>query len=102
MLDLLVILHLQCPIVLYQLLITNLVTKAGNLEQQLLSKVDTTLFENFREATSRELKQRLTATDLNGYVKSTELVQTANEIGSIVANKADMSYVNQDSSGLTL
>ncbi len=75
--------------------ITNLVTKAGNLEQQLLSKVDTTLFENFREATSRELKQRLTATDLNGYVKSTELVQTANEIGSIVANKADMSYVNQ-------
>ncbi len=75
--------------------ITNLVTKAGNLEQQLLSKVDTTLFENFREATSRELNQRLTATDLNGYVKSTELVQTANEIGSIVANKADMSYVNQ-------
>lgn len=75
--------------------ITKLVTKAGKLEQQLLSKVDTTLFENFREATSRELKQRLTATDLNGYVKSTELVQTANEIGSIVANKADMSYVNQ-------
>lgn len=75
--------------------ITKLVTKAGNLEQQLLSKVDTTLFENFREATSRELSQRLTATDLNGYVKSTELVQTANEIGSIVANKADMSYVNQ-------
>lgn len=75
--------------------ITKLVTKAGELEQQLLSKVDTTLFENFREATSRELKQRLTATDLDGYVKSTELVQTANEIGSIVANKADMSYVNQ-------
>ncbi len=65
--------------------ITKLVTKAGKLEQQLLSKVDTTLFENFREATSRELKQRLTATDLNGYVKSTELVQTANGIRASVS-----------------
>lgn len=65
--------------------ITKLVTKAGKLEQQLLSKVDTTLFENFREATSRELKQRLTATDLNGYVKSTELVQTTNGIRASVS-----------------
>lgn len=65
--------------------ITKLVSKAGKLEQQLLSKVDTTLFENFREATSRELKQRLTATDLNGYVKSTELVQTANGIRASVS-----------------
>lgn len=65
--------------------ITKLVTKVGKLEQQLLSKVDTTLFENFREATSRELKQRLTATDLNGYVKSTELVQTANGIRASVS-----------------
>lgn len=65
--------------------ITNLVTKAGKFEQQLLSKVDTTLFENFREATSRELEQRLTATDLNGYVKSTELVQTANGIRASVS-----------------
>lgn len=65
--------------------ITKLVTKAGKLEQQLLSKVDTTLFENFREATSRELKQRLTATDLNGYVKSTEFVQTANGIRASVS-----------------
>lgn len=65
--------------------ITKLVTKAGKLEQQLLSKVDMTLFENFREATSRELKQRLTATDLNGYVKSTELVQTANGIRASVS-----------------
>ncbi len=65
--------------------ITKLVTKAGKLEQQLLSKVDTTIFENFREATSRELEQRLTATDLNGYVKSTELVQTANSIRASVS-----------------
>lgn len=31
------------------------------------------------------MKQRLTATDLNGYVKSTELVQTANGIRASVS-----------------
>ena len=57
--------------------ITSLKAKAGTIEQQMLAKVDNNLFESFKSSTARELKEKLTATDLNGYVKTAELTRTA-------------------------
>lgn len=57
--------------------IANLKTRAGSIEQQMLAKVDSNLFESFKSSTAQELKEKLTATDLNGYVKTTELTRTA-------------------------
>lgn len=57
--------------------IASLKTRANGIEQQLLSKVGTDIFESFKSSTAQELKEKLTATDLNGYVKTTELTRTA-------------------------
>lgn len=57
--------------------IASLKTRANGIEQQLLSKVGSDVFESFKSSTARELKEKLTATDLNGYVKTAELTRTA-------------------------
>ncbi|MCR1900861.1 hypothetical protein [Ligilactobacillus apodemi] len=57
--------------------IASLKTRANGLEQQLLSKVGSDVFESFKSSTAQELKEKLTATDLNGYVKTAELTRTA-------------------------
>lgn len=57
--------------------IASLKTRANGIEQQLLSKVGSDIFETFKSSTARELKEKLTATDLNGYVKTAELTRTA-------------------------
>lgn len=57
--------------------IASLKTRANGIEQQMLSKVGSDVFETFKSSTARELKEKLTATDLNGYVKTAELTRTA-------------------------
>ena len=57
--------------------IASLKTRANGIEQQMLSKVGSDVFESFKSSTARELKEKLTATDLNGYVKTAELTRTA-------------------------
>ncbi|GAA2952954.1 hypothetical protein FC48_GL000980 [Ligilactobacillus murinus DSM 20452 = NBRC 14221] len=57
--------------------IASLKTRANVIEQQMLSKVGTDIFESFKSSTAQELKEKLTATDLNGYVKTAELTRTA-------------------------
>ncbi|MCR1895833.1 hypothetical protein NSA02_03285 [Ligilactobacillus murinus] len=57
--------------------IASLKTRANGIEQQMLSKVGTDIFESFKSSTAQELKEKLTATDLNGYVKTAELTRTA-------------------------
>ncbi len=59
--------------------------KANLLEQQMLGKVGNDMFESFKSSTAKELSSKLTASDLNGYVKSTEFVQTANGIRASVS-----------------
>ncbi|WP_298490921.1 phage tail spike protein [uncultured Lactobacillus sp.] len=59
--------------------------KANLLEQQMLGKVGNDIFESFKSSTAKELSSKLTASDLNGYVKSTEFVQTANGIRASVS-----------------
>lgn len=65
--------------------IASLKTRAGSIEQQMLAKVDSNLFESFKSSTAKELSNKLTASDLNGYVKSTEFVQTANGIRASIS-----------------
>ena len=57
--------------------IASLKTRANGIEQQMLSKVGSDVFESFKSSAARELKEKLTATDLNGYVKTAELTRTA-------------------------
>lgn len=64
--------------------LTKLQAKANSIEQQMLGKVGNDLFESFKSSTARELKEKLTATDLNGYVKTTELERTASGIHASV------------------
>lgn len=58
--------------------IASLSTKANKLEQQMLTKVESSLFESFRSSTAQALNSKLTASDLNGYARSSEVEQTAN------------------------
>lgn len=58
--------------------ISNLKTRANEIEQQMLSKVGNDLFESFRASTAQALRSKLTASDLNGYARSSEVEQTAN------------------------
>ncbi len=64
--------------------LTKLQAKANSIEQQMLGKVGNDLFESFKSSTAKELKEKLTATDLNGYVKTTELIKTADGIKASV------------------
>lgn len=64
--------------------IASLKTRANGIEQQMLSKVGSDVFESFKSSTARELKEKLTATDLNGYVKTAELERTANGLHASV------------------
>ncbi len=64
--------------------LTKLQAKANSIEQQILGKVGNDLFESFKSSTAKELKEKLTATDLNGYVKTTELIKTADGIKASV------------------
>lgn len=57
--------------------LAKLQVKANSIEQQMLGKVGSETFESFKSSTARELKEKLTATDLNGYVKTAELTRTA-------------------------
>lgn len=65
--------------------IASIRAKANLLEQQMLGKVGNDIFESFKSSTAKELSSKLTASDLNGYVKSTEFVQTANGIRASVS-----------------
>lgn len=64
--------------------IASLKTRAGSIEQQMLAKVDSNLFESFKSSTAKELKEKLTATDLNGYVKTAEFIKTADGLKASV------------------
>lgn len=79
--------------------LTKLQAKANSIEQQMLSKVDDNLFESFKSSTAKELKEKLTATDLNGYVKTAELIQTADGIKASV-NAVDSRLNNLSSPNL--
>ncbi|WP_136344672.1 hypothetical protein [Ligilactobacillus animalis] len=69
--------------------IASLKVKAGTIEQQMLAKVDNNLFESFKSSTAKELKEKLTATDLNGYVKTAELTRTADGLRTSVTAVED-------------
>lgn len=66
--------------------LAKLQVKANSIEQQMLSKVGNETFESFKSSTARELKEKLTATDLNGYAKTTELVKTAEGLRASVTS----------------
>ncbi|MEY8737200.1 phage tail spike protein [Lactobacillus sp. AN1001] len=75
--------------------LTKLQAKANSIEQQMLGKVGNDLFESFKSSTAKELKEKLTATDLNGYVKTTELERTANGIhASVTAVEGKINNLN--------
>lgn len=58
--------------------ITQLKLDAQNLQTMLAGKVDNTTYENFVNLTNQALNARLTASDLNGYAKTTDVQATAN------------------------
>ncbi len=58
--------------------IASLKTRANGIEQQMLGKVGNDVFESFRSSTAQALNSKLTASDLNGYARSSEVEQTAN------------------------
>ncbi|WP_404387816.1 hypothetical protein [Ligilactobacillus animalis] len=64
--------------------IASLKTRANGIEQQLMSKLGSDIFESFKSSTARELKEKLTATDLNGYVKTAEFIKTADGLKASV------------------
>lgn len=66
--------------------LAKLQVKANSIEQQMLGKVGNETFESFKSSTARELKEKLTATDLNGYAKTTELVKTAEGLRASVTS----------------
>lgn len=75
--------------------LTKLQAKASSIEQQMLSKVGSDVFETFKSSTARELKEKLTATDLNGYVKTAELERTANGLhASVTAVEGKINNLN--------
>lgn len=75
--------------------IASLKTRANGIEQQMLSKVGSDVFETFKSSTARELKEKLTATDLNGYVKTAELERTANGLhASVTAVEGKINNLN--------
>lgn len=75
--------------------IASLKTRANGIEQQMLSKVGSDVFESFKSSTARELKEKLTATDLNGYVKTAELERTANGLhASVTAVEGKINNLN--------
>lgn len=79
--------------------LTKLQAKANSIEQQMLGKVGNDLFESFKSSTAQELKEKLTATDLNGYVKTTEWIKTADGIKASV-NAVDSRLNNLSSPNL--
>lgn len=75
--------------------IANLKTRAGSIEQQMLAKVDSNLFESFKSSTAKELKEKLTATDLNGYVKTAEFIKTADGLkASVIETNGRINNLN--------
>lgn len=64
--------------------IASIRAKANLLEQQMLGKVGNDIFESFKSSTAQALNSKLTATDLNGYARSSELEQTANGLHASV------------------
>ena len=62
--------------------IASLKTRANGIEQQMLGKVGNDVFESFRSSTAQALNSKLTASDLNGYARSSEVEQTANGLRS--------------------
>lgn len=69
--------------------IASLKTKANEIEQQMLSKVGNDLFESFRSSTAQALRSKLTASDLNGYARSSEVEQTANGLRASIVSVDD-------------
>lgn len=65
--------------------IANLKTRAGTMEQQMLAKVDNNLFESFKSSTARELKEKLVASDLNGYIKTAEFTKTTDGLRASIS-----------------
>lgn len=65
--------------------IVNLKTRAGTIEQQMLAKVDNNLFESFKSSTARELKEKLVASDLNGYIKTAEFTKTTDGLRASIS-----------------
>lgn len=75
--------------------IANLKTRAGSIEQQMLAKVDSNLFESFKSSTAKELKEKITATDLNGYVKTAEFIKTADGLkASVIETNGRINNLN--------
>lgn len=58
--------------------IAQLKLDAQNLQTMLAGKVDNTTYTNFVNLTNQALNARLTASDLNGYAKTTDVQATAN------------------------
>ncbi|MGF7103897.1 peptidase [Limosilactobacillus caviae] len=58
--------------------IAQLKLDAQNLQTMLAGKVDNTTYTNFVNLTNQALNVRLTASDLNGYAKTTDVQATAN------------------------
>lgn len=69
--------------------IASLKTKANEIEQQMLSKVGNDVFESFRASTAQELRSKLTATDLNGYVRTSEFTHTADSLKANITTIGD-------------
>lgn len=69
--------------------IASLKTKANEIEQQMLSKVGNDVFESFRASTAQELRSKLTTTDLNGYVRTSEFTHTADSLKANITTIGD-------------
>lgn len=73
--------------------ITQLVTDVNGVKSSVSSKVDKTTYQSYVAQTDKALSAKLTASDLKGYAKTTDLETRAGKIeASLTSLQGDMSY----------
>ncbi|MFY4504814.1 hypothetical protein [Ligilactobacillus ruminis] len=73
--------------------ITQLVTDVNGVKTSVSSKVDKTTYQSYVAQTDKALSAKLTASDLKGYAKTTDLETRAGKIeASLTSLQGDMSY----------
>lgn len=73
--------------------ITQLTTDVSGIKASVSSKVDKTVYQSYVAQTDKALSAKLTASDLKGYAKTTDLETRAGKIeASLTSLQGDMSY----------
>lgn len=65
--------------------ITKLVTDVNGIKSSVSSKVDKTTYQSYVAQTDKALSAKLTASDLNGYAKTTDVKQTTDGLSANIA-----------------